>query len=172
MIVDRTEAFVGTSTREVVMDAPPALAVEARATEFPWMVQGFTTRGPGLARPFDLGLGSDASVAGAVLERGIKVLEERAGTDVTRVHLHLGPAICARCYEVGLEVFEALQQPVPAEPTPIDLRAVLARRAVDVGLPPAQITVSQHCTRCTESDLFSHRGGDRERQIAYIGILA
>ena len=261
MIVDRAETFVGTSTREIVIEAPPALAVEAWTAAFPWMIQGFTTRGPGHERPFDLGLFSDASAAGAVLEhweklrtataqprvvharqvhgtqvrfhqqgppglhlaepcdghatsepgvvlcvatadcvpvyvvdpecravavlhagwrgaasgvleRGLKVLEERTGADITRVHVHLGPAICACCYEVGPEVFEALRQHVPAQPTPIDLRAVLARRAIDVGIPQAQVTVSEHCTRCTDSGLFSHRGGDRERQVAYIGIRA
>ena len=69
-------------------------------------------------------------------------------------------------------MFEALEQPVPANPTPIDLRAVLAQRAVDAGVAQDQITVSEHCTRCGESGLFSHRGGDRERQVGYIGIRA
>ena len=259
MIADHTKAFVATSAREVVIESPPALAVEAWRTVFPWMIQGFTTRGPKAAHPFDLGLFSDASVAGqvlkhweqlreataqprivharqihgarvrfhqqgagglqlaepcdghatatpgivlcvaaadcvpvyvadpeheavavlhagwrgaadGVLETGLSVMRARASTDITRVHIHLGPAICGSCYEVGPEVFEALQQPASAEPMPIDLRAVLARRAIAVGVPPGQITVSQHCTRCTESGLFSHRGGNRERQVAYIGI--
>jgi YfiH family protein len=261
MIADRAAAFVGTSTREVAIDDPPALVVGAWMTTFPWAIQGFTTRGAGFTHPFDLGLFSGASLAGhvlehweqlrestaqpqvvharqihgarvrfhqsgppglhlvepcdghatavpgivlcvttadcvpvyvvdpehpavavlhagwrgaagGVLERGISVLRERVGTDVTRLHLHLGPAICAHCYEVGPEVFEALQQPVPAKPMPIDLRAILARRAIDVGVLPGQVTVSRHCTRCTDSGLFSHRGGDRERQVAYIGIRA
>ncbi len=261
MIADHAKAFVATSAREVVIEAPPALTVEAWLAAFPWMIQGFTTRGPGLTRPFDLGLFGDASMAGpvlehweqlrvataqprvvharqihgarvrfhqqgpaglhlaepcdghatatpgivlcvatadcvpvyvvdpeheavavlhagwrgaadGVLERGMRVMRERASTNAARVHLHLGPAICARCYEVGPEVFQALQQPVPAKPMPIDLRGVLARRAIDVGVPPGQITVSQHCTRCTDSGLFSHRDGDRERQVAYIGIRA
>ncbi len=60
--------------------------------------------------------------------------EVSVGTDAARVPMHLGPAICGRCYEVGPEVFEAVQQPVPARPMPIDLRAVLAERAIDVGI--------------------------------------
>ena len=110
--------------------------------------------------------------ASGVLERGLEVMQESVGSDPARIHLHLGPAICGDCYEVGSEVFEALEQPVPANPAPIDLRAVLAQRAVDAGVAQDQITVSEHCTRCGESGLFSHRGGDRERQVGYIGIRA
>ena len=246
---------------EVSIDAPPALVHTTWRAAFPWLIQGCTTRGAGLERPFDLGLFSNASpagpvlehweqlraatgqprvvhakqvhgthvrfhqpgppglhiaescdghataaagvlvgvstadcvpvyvvdpehravavlhagwrgAAGGVLERGLEVLGEQAGTDAARVHLHLGPAICGRCYEVGPEVFEALQQPAQARPMPIDLRAVLAQRAIEVGVPRGQITVSEHCTRCGDCGLFSHRGGDRERQVAYIGIRA
>ena len=247
--------------REVFIDAPPALVHAAWPAAFPWLIQGCTTRGVGLERPYDLGLFSDASpvrhvlrhwehlrattgqaraahahqvhgahvrfhesgspglhvsepcdghattapglllgittadcvpvyvvdpenravavlhagwrgAAAGVLEQGLEVLGERVGTDAARVHLHLGPAICGRCYEAGLEVFEALEQPVPARPMSLDLRAVIAQRAIDFGVPRDQITLSEHCTRCTGSGLFSHRAGDRERQVAYIGIRA
>ena len=55
MIADHAEAFAGTCAREVVIGAPPALAVATWMAAFPWMVQGFTMHGPG-PRPFDLGL--------------------------------------------------------------------------------------------------------------------
>ena len=51
----------------------------------------------------------------------------------TRVVAALGPAIGRCCYEVGPEVFEALQQAVPVRPMPIDLRRVLAVRALQAG---------------------------------------
>jgi polyphenol oxidase len=105
-----------------------------------------------------------------VLERGLDVLRERTGERVGELHIHLGPSICGSCYEVGPEVFEALDQPVPQAPRPIDLRAVLAERAVAAGADPSRISVSTHCTRCTRSGLFSHRGGDRGRQVGYIGV--
>ncbi len=107
--------------------------------------------------------------AAGILEAGLDRMRE-VGADDPGLHVHLGPAICGRCYEVGPEVFESLGEPVPQGPTPIDLRAVLARRAVAWGVEPAHVTISSHCTRCTRSGLFSHRGGDRERQVGYIGI--
>jgi len=110
--------------------------------------------------------------AAGVLERGLDVLGDELGASRSDLHLHLGPAICGRCYEVGSEVFAALGEPFPGAPTPIDLRRILAQRAVAAGVPPAHVTVSTHCTRCTDSGLFSHRGGDAARQVGYVGIRA
>ncbi|HET9949179.1 MAG TPA: laccase domain-containing protein [Longimicrobiales bacterium] len=114
--------------------------------------------------------------AAGVLERGLALLGaraaagSRAGAGAAELHVHLGPAICGACYEVGPEVFAVLGLPVPEAPRPLDLRAVLAARALAAGVEPGRITVSGHCTRCTGSGLFSHRSGDRGRQVAYLGI--
>ena len=108
--------------------------------------------------------------AAGVLERGLAVLSERSAESTHELHVHLGPSICGSCYEVGPEVFEALDQPSPRAPRPIDLRGVLAARATAAGVDPSRLSVSTHCTRCTRSGLFSHRGGDRGRQVGYIGV--
>jgi YfiH family protein len=108
--------------------------------------------------------------AAGVLERGLALLGDGLGVQTEEVHLHLGPSICGECYEVGPEVFEALDAPVPAGPGPIDLRGLLARRGVAAGVSMERITRSTHCTRCTSSGLFSHRGGDGARQVGYMGI--
>ncbi|MBT3958661.1 MAG: polyphenol oxidase family protein [Gemmatimonadales bacterium] len=108
--------------------------------------------------------------AAGVQERGLAVMAERFGTVMADVHVHVGPSICGACYEVGPEVFESLDQTLPEGPTPIDLRRLLADRAVVSGVLWEHITISVHCTRCTDSGLYSHRGGDRERQVGYIGI--
>ena len=107
--------------------------------------------------------------AAGILERGLELVRARAGATVG-LHVHMGPSICGSCYEVGPEVFAALGQRVPRGPSPIDLRRVLAGRALAAGVFPRHLTVSSHCTRCTESGLFSHRGGDLGRQVAYVGV--
>jgi YfiH family protein len=111
------------------------------------------------------------TVAG-IFERAIEALVERMDSDPADLHLHLGPAICGDCYEVGPEVHEALGLGVPAAPTPVDLRGVLARRGVGAGVHPERITVSVHCTRCGGSPFFSHRGGHAQRHQSFIGIRA
>lgn len=109
-------------------------------------------------------------VAAGILERGLTVLAELSGKPAEALRLHLGPAICGACYEVGPEVFEAVGERRPRAARLIDLRTVLARRALAAGLDPLKVTVSEHCTRCSGSGLFSHRAGDRGRQVGYLGI--
>lgn len=110
-------------------------------------------------------------VAGGILEAGLAMLERDFGTHVREAHMHMGPAICGRCYEVGREVHEALGLPRPASPgEPVDLRRVLVDRALAAGADPAHLTTSTFCTRCADAPFFSHRGGDAGRQIAVLGI--
>jgi YfiH family protein len=143
---------------------PGVLATVATADCVPVFILDAGTRSVGAVHA-----GWRGAAAG-VLERGLAALMDAFGGALEEVHVHLGPAICGDCYEVGLEVFEALGQTVPAHPTPIDLRAILADRAVAAGVHRDRVTVSTHCTRCTGSDLFSHRGGDPFRQVGYIGV--
>lgn len=103
--------------------------------------------------------------ARGIIDAGLAALGSAPGV----LHAHLGPAICGACYEVGPEVHEALGLPVPGSPAPVDLRAVQARQLVDAGVPANRITVSDHCTRCGHG-FFSHRGGNRGRQLGVLGI--
>jgi len=107
--------------------------------------------------------------AAGVLEAGVGALVG-AGSRAAALHMHCGPAICGECYEVGPEVHAALELPVPDRPEPVDLRAVLADRAVRLGIDPAHITISEYCTRCGSSPFFSHRAGQAGRQFAGLAL--
>ena len=109
-------------------------------------------------------------VAGDILERALELLALRFALEPDGLYLHLGPAICGECYEVGPEVHSGLGLPEPPDPTPVDLRAVLVSRALDAGLHIERITTSTWCTRCGETPFFSHRGGRPERQVAFLGV--
>ncbi|HEX9710429.1 MAG TPA: polyphenol oxidase family protein [Candidatus Thermoplasmatota archaeon] len=109
-------------------------------------------------------------VAAGILERSLEVLWERLAVTPGELHLHLGPAICGSCYEVGPEVHEALGVPTSGGAAPVDLRAVLAEGARAAGVPAERITASSHCTRCGDSPFFSHRGGAAERQLSILGV--
>lgn len=107
--------------------------------------------------------------AAGVLERGIERALE-AGARADGLHLHLGPGICGRCYEVGAEVLEALGLDGPA-PRTVDLRGVLAARACALGIGAGRVSRSRWCTRCERDRFHSHRGrGNRAgRMAAYLG---
>ncbi len=110
-------------------------------------------------------------VAGGILEAGVAMLARDFGTRARDARMHLGPAICGRCYEVGRDVHEALGLARPASRAhPVDLRRVLAHRALAAGVDPEHLTISTFCTRCAGTPFFSHRGGDAGRQMAVLGI--
>ena len=102
-------------------------------------------------------------VAGGIVERAVAELGSRHGAAAGGLWLHCGPAICGTCYEVGPEVHRAVDAgaPAPGHPTPIDLRAAIARRAHALGVAEERVTVSAHCTRCGPGGFYSHRGGSR-----------
>src|SRR5205814_4875919 len=58
-------------------------------------------------------------VASDILERGIDTLTGRMAAHPEELHVHLGPAICGRCYQVGPEVHRGLGLPEPAGPDPV-----------------------------------------------------
>ncbi len=96
-------------------------------------------------------------------------LFERAGFSVAECQVHLGPAICGRCYEVGPEVLTALYGRPARGKGLADVRAVLAGQLADRGVKHVSITTS--CTRCDNLRFFSHRAGDAGRQLGVIALL-
>lgn len=109
-------------------------------------------------------------VAAGILEAGVAMMADEMEARVDDLFLHMGPAICGDCYEVGAEVHEALGLEVPGRPGPVDLRGLLASRALDLGVSAEQVTRSSHCTRCGGSPFFSHRRGDPQRQVGFLGL--
>jgi polyphenol oxidase len=80
--------------------------------------------------------------------------------------LHCGPAICGRCYEVSPDVYGRLTGRSVAQPTTVDLRALIADHARAAGV--RRISISPHCTRCDNDRFFSHRAGDPGRQLGVV----
>ncbi|HUF49453.1 MAG TPA: laccase domain-containing protein [Longimicrobiales bacterium] len=125
------------------------------------------------ARALALLHGGWRGIAAGILERGIARLTEELGARTAELRVHLGPAICGECYEVGGAVVSGLGLPAVGPGTAhVDIRAVLARRARALGVPAAHISVSTHCTRHGDSPFYSHRGGCRERQISVLALRA
>lgn len=80
--------------------------------------------------------------------------------------IHLGPAICGRCYEVSADVRSQLTGETANRPGNVDLRSLIAEHARAAGV--MKISVSHYCTRCDNDQFFSHRAGDSGRQIGVI----
>jgi polyphenol oxidase len=100
-----------------------------------------------------------------IIHQAIRVLA-RAGLAPDELYVHIGPAICGRCYEVSADVRSRLTGEASNRPGNVDIRSLIAEQARSAGV--AHITVSSACTRCDNSTFFSHRAGDSGRQIAVI----
>lgn len=90
----------------------------------------------------------------------------KAGRPPAELLIHLGPAICGRCYEVSAEVRQQLTGMPANRPGNVDLRSIIADHARAAGVK--ELSVSQWCTRCDNDRFFSHRAGDAGRQAAVI----
>jgi YfiH family protein len=90
----------------------------------------------------------------------------RYGLPPDELAIHLGPAICGRCYEVSAEVREQLTGQPVTRPGHVDLRSLIAEHAAETGVQ--KISVSSFCTKCDNDRFFSHRAGDKGRQIGVI----
>jgi YfiH family protein len=80
--------------------------------------------------------------------------------------VHLGPAICGRCYEVSADVRAQLTGETANRPGNVDLRSLIAEHTHDAGV--LKVTVSPYCTQCDNDRFFSHRAGDTGRQLGVI----
>jgi hypothetical protein len=103
--------------------------------------------------------------AGGILRAGLAVFRAE-GLAPRDVRVHLGPAICGRCYEVGPDVYAKLTKRESAEAKTVDLRELLSAEARSVGV--VAVSTSRRCTRCDNDEFFSHRAGDAGRQVAAI----
>lgn len=103
--------------------------------------------------------------AGGILGQGLRLFAAH-GFPIDELVVHLGPSICGRCYTVGEDVYERLTGWPTKRPRNVDLRALLAEQAAQLGV--ARWSASGECTNCDNDLLFSHRAGDAGRQIACI----
>jgi polyphenol oxidase len=100
--------------------------------------------------------------AARIVERALDLLVSR-GIPVSELSMHLGPAICGKCYEVSADVYRQVTGRAAVTNTPVDLRAVIADHARLRGV--RAISTSAFCTRCDNDRFFSHRAGDAGRQL-------
>lgn len=105
-----------------------------------------------------------------ILRRGVEALLDEYGGGPEELHLHLGPAICGSCYEVGGEVLAAFGRGA-AGVGPLDLRDELLGQALALGVPGFQASRSTWCTSCDRDRFYSHRGsqGSAGRMAAFLG---
>ncbi len=118
------------------------------------------------------------TVRGILLE-ALQVLEAH-GSSLTRTEIVLGPAILKCCYAVGIDVIETVTRAYP-EWAPyvleqrgatwfFDLFGLNILQARMMGIRRVHIHPIRLCTYCNPQWFFSHRRGDTQRMLAFIGL--
>jgi YfiH family protein len=100
-----------------------------------------------------------------IVQQAIRVLG-RAGLAPDELYVHVGPAICGRCYEVSADVRARLTGETSNRAGNVDIRSLIAEQASSAGV--GRVSLSPACTRCDNSNFFSHRAGDTGRQVSVI----
>jgi len=108
-------------------------------------------------------------IVAGILERGVELLKRRAFARAADIVMHCGVGICGECYEVGPEVATRFSGKPETSQQRLDLRAVLARQARELGI--SAVTCSTWCSAHDRTSFFSHRasGGRDGRMVAYLG---
>src|SRR5256885_16298137 len=78
--------------------------------------------------------------AAGVLRQGIELLKRHAFATGADIVMHCGVGICGDCYEVGAEVAVRFGIESASGTEHLDLRAILARQAPDLGIPTISIS--------------------------------
>ncbi len=121
---------------------------------------------------------------GKIGEKTIELMRETFGSDPKEMYAAIGPSICQDCYEVSEDVILKFQEVFLRRDWPdlyrekpdgkyqLDLWKANERILLDCGIRPSHLSISNLCTSCNASLLFSHRatGGRRGNLAAFLGV--
>lgn len=114
----------------------------------------------------------------------IAKMQETFGTDPADLLVGIGPSICQDCYEVSADVAEAFESAFPNGASGIvkpgvrpgkyqlDLWKANEQIALEAGVLPEHLVVTNICTKCNSDLLYSHRvmGSRRGNLAAFLGL--
>jgi len=117
--------------------------------------------------------------AARITEATVVALSEKYSVNRKNLVASIGPHIGACCYEVGIDVVEAIGEPAlfeykanGAKPH-LNLAEANRRQLISAGLPENQIATTSLCTRCREDLFYSYRRDRKKagRMLSVIGML-
>ncbi|MBI5640722.1 MAG: peptidoglycan editing factor PgeF [Nitrospirae bacterium] len=116
-----------------------------------------------------------------ILKKTIKTIIDRFICDPADILLAIGPSIKGCCYGVDYDVMHAVRHATgeggyvsqKGEKYCLDLAAANRQQALSMGVPEANIWMSEDCTFCNPDRYYSYRysRGSTGRQAGFIGMI-
>jgi YfiH family protein len=115
------------------------------------------------------------SLAAGIVPKTVEKMQAYFGTRTDQLFAAVGPSLGPCCFEVGPEVAgqfdpsHLVRQPDGTRPH-LDPCSVIRRQLVERGVPSERLDAAPPCTKCQQSDYFSHRGsgGSTGRAVALL----
>jgi YfiH family protein len=105
--------------------------------------------------------------AAGIASTGVAMMQQRFGSRPSDVRAGIGPAIGRCCYEVGIDVAEAVARATPGDAPPyervsdgkanLDITFANQMQLLAAGLDPANFATAGICTACRTDLFYSHR---------------
>ncbi len=116
-----------------------------------------------------------------IVTNGIRNMVERFGADLASLHVVMGPSVGPCCYEVDTPVLERLRPHGPDFSTiltrtgprtgQLDLKALIRRQVLSLGIAGAHIHAVDLCTMCRPDLFFSYRRDGNVQGTMVSGIM-
>jgi YfiH family protein len=114
---------------------------------------------------------------GGIISRTLNFMQCNIGTDLSDLHVAIGPGIQKECFEVRVDVYEQfpekyLIQHGDSTKRYLDLCGFLKDELITNNVPDYQIYVQNECTKCRNDLYYSYRmeGQKSGRMLGIIGI--
>ncbi len=116
-----------------------------------------------------------------IVPKTLQTCMEQFGSEVSNIHVVIGPSIGPCCYEVDAQVLTPLRDRYPdwlgvfQETTQdkgmLDLKKLIWHQMLASGIPEHQVDRMEHCTRCREDLFFSYRREGKVNGTMLSGIM-
>jgi YfiH family protein len=113
-----------------------------------------------------------------IIKNVINSFKDEFNSNVTNIHVSVGPSILSCCYEVGSEIYhEAVELNLEYAMHKkdgsfyLDISKILRTQLLNCGVQKEHLEISNECTCCKNDTYFSYRANSKTGRFAGIVVL-
>jgi len=101
-----------------------------------------------------------------IVRKAVAIMNSHGTYNAEATEAIIWPGICSKCYKVGEEISSKF--PEHTAGNHLSLRSVIAKQLLDVGIKKSHMKTIAYCSFCDEHYFFSHRRGNKERNLVFV----